>query len=139
MEALKPAAVRSGKLKMNLAIVYILVAVVGSAVGQLLLKKGMSTMGPLTLTPDQFFNIVWRIGTNPWVVVGLFIYVFGTVFWLSALSRVDLSFAYPFASLSYIAMILGGWLLFSERIDLWRIAGSLVIMTGVILISQSGK
>jgi drug/metabolite transporter (DMT)-like permease len=139
MEALKPAAVRSGKLKMNLAIVYILVAVVGSAVGQLLLKKGMSTMGPLTLTPDQFFNIVWRIGTNPWVVVGLFIYVFGTVFWLSALSRVDLSFAYPFASLSYIAMILGGWLLFSERIDAWRILGSVVIMTGVILISQSGK
>lgn len=139
MEALKPAAVRSGKMKMNLAIAYILVAVVGSAAGQLLLKKGMSTMGPLTLTPDQFFNIVWRIGTNPWVVVGLFIYVFGTVFWLSALSRVDLSFAYPFASLSYIAMILGGWLLFSERIDLWRIAGSLVIMTGVILISQSGK
>lgn len=139
MEALKPAAVRSGKMKMSLAIAYILVAVVGSAAGQLLLKKGMSTMGPLTLTPDQFFNIVWRIGTNPWVVVGLSIYVFGTIFWLSALSRVDLSFAYPFASLSYIAMILGGWLLFSERIDIWRIAGSLVIMTGVILISQSGK
>lgn len=138
MEAVKPAT-RSGKMKMSLAIAYILVAVVGSAAGQLLLKKGMSTMGPLTLTPDQFFNIVWRIGTNPWVVVGLCIYVFGTVFWLSALSRVDLSFAYPFASLSYIAMILGGWLLFSERIDLWRIAGSLVIMTGVILISQSGK
>lgn len=139
MEALKPAAVRSGKMKMSLAIAYILVAVVGSAAGQLLLKKGMSTIGPLTLTPDQFFNIVWRIGTNPWVVVGLSIYVFGTIFWLSALSRVDLSFAYPFASLSYIAMILGGWLLFSERIDIWRIAGSLVIMTGVILISQSGK
>jgi len=138
MEALKPA-VRPGKMKMNLAIAYILVAVVGSAAGQLLLKKGMSTMGPLTLSPEQFLNIVWRIGTNPWVIIGLFIYVFGTVFWLSALSRVDLSFAYPFASLSYIAMILGGWLLFSERIDLWRIAGSLVIMTGVILISQSGR
>ncbi len=138
MEALKPA-VRPGKMKMNLAIAYILVAVVGSAAGQLLLKKGMSTMGPLTLSPEQFLNIVWRIGTNPWVIIGLFVYVFGTVFWLSALSRVDLSFAYPFASLSYIAMILGGWLLFSERIDLWRIAGSLVIMTGVILISQSGR
>jgi drug/metabolite transporter (DMT)-like permease len=124
---------------MNVAIAYILVAVVGSAVGQLLLKKGMSTMGPLTITADQIFSLLWRIGTNPYVVIGLFIYVCGTVFWLAALSRVDLSFAYPFASLSYIAMILGGWLLFSEKVDIWRIVGSLVIMTGVILISQSGK
>jgi drug/metabolite transporter (DMT)-like permease len=124
---------------MNVAIAYILVAVVGSAAGQLLLKKGMSSMGPLTISADQIFNVLWRIGTNPYVIVGLFIYVCGTVFWLAALSRVDLSFAYPFASLSYIAMIVGGWLLFSEKVDAWRIVGSLVIMTGVILISQSGK
>ncbi|MBL8056226.1 MAG: EamA family transporter [Anaerolineales bacterium] len=124
---------------MNIAIVYILIAVVGSAAGQLLLKKGMSTMGPLTISLDQIFGILWRIGTNPYVVIGLTIYVCGTVFWLAALSRVDLSFAYPFASLSYIAMIIGGWLLFSEKVDLWRIGGSLIIMLGVILISQSGK
>ncbi|MGQ0604435.1 MAG: EamA family transporter [Anaerolineales bacterium] len=124
---------------MNVAIAYILVAVVGSAVGQLLLKKGMSTIGALTITPDQIFNVLWKIGTNPYVIIGLLIYVCGTVFWLAALSRVDLSFAYPFASLSYIAMIIGGWLLFSEKVDIWRIAGSAVIMAGVILISQSGK
>ncbi len=124
---------------MNIAIAYILIAVVGSAAGQLLLKKGMSTMGPLTISLDQISGILWRIGTNPYVVIGLTIYVCGTVFWLAALSRVDLSFAYPFASLSYIAMIVGGWLLFAEKVDLWRIGGSLIIMLGVILISQSGK
>lgn len=127
------------KTPMNLAIVYILVAVVGSAVGQLLLKKGMSTLGPITLSADKIFSTLWSIGTNPYVIIGLFIYVFGTVFWLSALSRVDLSYAYPFASLSYIAMIVGGWLLFSEKIDIWRILGSVTIMIGVILISRSGK
>lgn len=123
---------------MNIAIAYILVAVVGSAAGQLLLKKGMSTMGPLTITADQILNILWRIGTNPYVVIGLFVYVCGTVFWLAALSRVDLSFAYPFASLSYIVMIVGGWQLFGERLDVWRIVGSLTIMAGVLLVSRSG-
>ena len=124
---------------MNIAIVYILVAVVGSAAGQLLLKKGMSTMGPVTISASQIFNILWRIGTNPYVFIGLFIYVCGTVFWLAALSRLDLSYAYPFASLSYIVMIIGGWQLFGERLDIWRILGSLAIMAGVILISRSGK
>lgn len=124
---------------MNLAIVYILIAVVGSAVGQLMLKKGMSTLGPITLSVDKLIGTLWSIGTNPYVFFGLLIYVCGTVFWLSALSRVDLSYAYPFASLSYIAMIIGGWLLFSEKIDIWRILGSVTIMIGVILISRSGK
>ncbi len=124
---------------MGLEIAYILVAVLGSAAGQLLLKKGMSTMGPLTLSADQIVNILWRIGTNPFVVIGLFIYVCGTVFWLAALSRVDLSFAYPFASLSYILMIVGGWQLFGEKIDIWRLLGSMTIMVGVLLISRSGR
>jgi drug/metabolite transporter (DMT)-like permease len=124
---------------MNIAIVYILIAVIGSAAGQLLLKKGMSTMGPVTITANQIFSLLWRIGTNPYVFIGLFIYVCGTVFWLAALSRLDLSYAYPFASLSYIVMIVGGWLLFGERVDVWRIVGSAAIMTGVILISRSGR
>jgi multidrug transporter EmrE-like cation transporter len=124
---------------MNTAIVYILVAVVGSAAGQLLLKKGMSTMGPLTISASQIPSMLWRLGTNPYVVVGLLIYVCGTVFWLAALSRVDLTFAYPFASLSYIVMIVGGWQLFGERVDAWRVLGSLAVMAGVILVSRSGK
>ena len=133
------SALVKAKGKMNIAIIYILIAVVGSAAGQLLLKKGMSTMGPITISASQFFNILWRIATNPYVVIGLFIYVCGTLFWLSALSQVDLSYAYPFASLSYIVMIVGGWQLFGEKIDVWRILGSVAVMAGVILISRSGK
>jgi drug/metabolite transporter (DMT)-like permease len=77
------------------------------------------------------------MGTNPYVFVGLGIYVLGTVFWLAALSRVDLSYAYPFASLSYVVMLIGSWLVFGESISLLRIIGSVVIIIGVLLISRS--
>jgi drug/metabolite transporter (DMT)-like permease len=122
---------------MNIAIVYILVSVVGGATGQILLKKGMSTIGQLTLTPEHLFSILWRIGTNPFVVGGLVIYLGAMVFWLSALSRVDLSFAYPFASLSYIIMLAASWMLFREDISLMRVLGTIVICTGVLLIARS--
>jgi multidrug transporter EmrE-like cation transporter len=125
--------------KMNITVAYILVAVAGSAAGQLLLKRGMSTMGPLTISANQIFKTMWRIGTNPYVCIGLFVYLCGTFLWLVALSRVDLSYAYPFASLSYIVIIIGAWLFFGERIDMWRILGSLAIITGVIFISRSGR
>jgi drug/metabolite transporter (DMT)-like permease len=119
------------------AIVYILISVLAGAVGQILLKKGMGSMGPLTLTLNQLGNVLWRIGTNPYVIVGLAIYVSGTVFWLTALSRVDLSYAYPFASLSYIVMLAASWLLFKEHITPLRLMGSLVVCLGVFLISRS--
>ncbi len=122
---------------MTLAILYILVSVVAGAAGQVLLKKGMGSMGPLTLSIDQLGNILWRIGTNPYVVIGLAIYVTGTLFWLTALSRVDLSYAYPFASLSYVVMLVASWQLFNENITVVRLLGTLVVCLGVFIISRS--
>ena len=61
----------------------------------------------------------------------------GTVFWLTALSRVDLSYAYPFASLSYVVMLTASWLLFHEDISAVRLLGTLIVGLGVFIISRS--
>ena len=123
--------------KTSLVIIYILVSVLLGAIGQILLKKGMSTMGPITLSLGELPRILLRIITSPYVVIGLLIYVSGTVFWLSALSRVDLSYAYPFASLSYVVMLAASWLLFHENVTPVRLLGTLVVGLGVFLISRS--
>ena len=122
---------------MTTAIIYILISVLTSAAGQLLLKKGMNSMGPVTLSLNQLPSILWQIGTNPSVVIGLIIYLAGTVFWLAALSRVDLSYAYPFASISYVIMLVASWLMFDEKITLLRIIGSVVFGVGVLLIYRN--
>lgn len=121
---------------MNIAIVYILVSVVGGAVGQILLKKGMNNMGELTITGNQVLTILWKMATNPYVVIGLAIYVTGTFFWLVGLSRVDLSFAYPFASLSYVLMFLASWLILGEHITVSRVIGTIIICAGVFIVAR---
>lgn len=125
------------KSRMTLAIAYILVSVLAGATGQVLLKKGMGSMGPLTLSLGQLGSILWRIATNPYVIIGLSLYAGGALFWLAALSRVDLSYAYPFASLSYVIMLVASWQLFNENITPLRLLGTLVVCTGVFLISRS--
>jgi len=122
---------------MNTAIIYILISVLGSAAGQLLLKKGMNSMGPVTLSFNQLPLTIWKMATNFNVFIGLAIYLVGTVFWLAALSRVDLSFAYPFASLNYVVMLAASWIMFDEKITLSRILGTVVIGIGVLLISRN--
>ncbi len=116
---------------------YILISVLGSAGGQLLLKKGMNNTGPVTLSLNQLPSVLWHMATNPYVAIGLIIYLIGTVFWLAALSRVDLSYAYPFASLSYVIMLVASWQMFDEKISLGRLLGTFVIGIGVFLIYRN--
>jgi drug/metabolite transporter (DMT)-like permease len=123
--------------RVSLAIGYILISVVAGAVGQILLKKGMTLMGAITLSSSHILGVLWRMATNPYVIIGLIIYVCGTVFWLAALSRVDLSYAYPFASLSYVVMLTASWLLFHENITPVRLGGTLIVALGVFVISRS--
>jgi drug/metabolite transporter (DMT)-like permease len=122
---------------MQTAILYILISVLFSTVGQLLLKSGMNSVGSITLNFNQLFSTLWRMAINPGVFFGLVIYLVGTVFWLAALSRVDLSYAYPFASLSYVVMLAASWAMFDEKITLARIIGTIVICVGVLLIYRN--
>lgn len=122
---------------MKIAIVYILISVVTSTVGQLLLKQGMNVMGAITLSANQILSTTWKMVTNPYVFIGLAIYLAGTVFWMAALSRVDLSYAYPFASLSYVVMLVASWMMFDEKITLGRVIGTVVIGIGVLFIYRN--
>ncbi len=122
---------------MQTAILYILISVLFSTVGQLLLKGGMNSMGEVTLSFGQFFQTLWRMIINPGVFFGLFIYGVGTIFWLAALSRAELSYAYPFASLSYVIMLAASWMMFDEKITLARIIGTVLICIGVLVIYRN--
>ena len=101
--------------------------------GQLLLKQGMSGMGQSTAGGGMLKHIV----TSPWVIGGLLIYGTGVLFWLLALSNFELSYVYPFASLSYIGIIIGSYFIFKERITALRVLGIAVIIAGVLITSQS--
>ena len=120
-----------------MTVVYIFISVLLGATGQVLLKKGMLLIGPLTLSIAEIGDILLRLVTNPFVMLGLGTYVVSTVIWLVALSRVDLSYAYPFVSLSYVLMLLASWLLLHENLSPIRLLGTFVIVMGVFLVSRS--
>jgi len=53
------------------------------------------------------------------------------------LSRVDISFAYPFLGLSFVLITVYGYLVLQEPLNIWKIAGVLFIVTGVSLVAKS--
>ncbi len=118
-------------------VLLILVSGLLGVTGQIVLKLALAAGGPLPLAVDAAPALVWRLATEPLVVAGLMVYIGGTFFWLVALSRVDLSYAYPFASLNYIFLLAAAWVVLGERPTPLRLAGVIAICAGVWLLSRT--
>ncbi len=115
----------------------ILTGVLLNAAAQLALKQGMREIGYFAFTPSSLIAHSWRIGTNPYVMMGLSFYVLSVCVWLMALSRVEVSFAYPMLSIGYIVTALFAYFFFGESLTPTRVAGIGVIIFGVYLISRT--
>ena len=74
----------------------------------------------------------------PWLWTGFALYGFGTILWLKILTTVDLSFAYPFAAVSYTGGVLAGQWMLKERVNAVRWAGVGLILIGLLFIATSG-
>ncbi len=114
----------------------IMVGVLLNAAAQLLLKAGMNRIGHFEFSAANLVPIGWKVATNPPIVAGLTCYVFSVVVWLLALSRVDVSYAYPMLSAGYIVNAIAAWYLFGEVLSPMKLAGIFVIILGVFLISR---
>jgi drug/metabolite transporter (DMT)-like permease len=73
------------------------------------------------------------------VFLGLCTFVISMASHLYVLSKVELSFAYPFLSLAYVAVAIFAYFIFREDLNAWRIAGIAFICVGTVLIAQSGR
>ncbi len=118
---------------------FILFTVMTNAAAQLMLKYGMLTLGPISFSAETLIQRMFQIVFNPWIFAGLLTFVISMASHLYVLSKVDLSFAYPFLSLAYVAVALFAWLLFKEELGAYKIAGIAFICIGTVLIAQSGK
>jgi drug/metabolite transporter (DMT)-like permease len=120
------------------SIILVLLAVLCGVSGQIILKLGMGQAGRIGLEAlARPLETAWQVFTTPLVVGGLACYVLGAVFWLTVLSRVPLSLAYPMLALSYAFTPVLAWLILGESVNGLRWMGIGVICAGVLLVSRS--
>lgn len=115
----------------------ILTGVLLNAAAQLLLKAGTNQLGVISFTRDNIFSLGWQIGTQPHIFGGLTCYVISVVVWIMALSRVEVSIAYPMLSIGYVVNAIAAWWLFGEALSMMRMSGIGVIVVGVYIVARS--
>lgn len=119
-------------------LVVILVTVFMSACAQLMLKLGASAALPAgPSSPQGILETLMRVLLSPMIIGGIFIYGISVLVWIWVLSRVELSVAYPFVGLSFIFTLVFGVGFLGEAISIAKVAGTLLIIVGCVLVANS--
>lgn len=119
------------------ALPLVILAMFLNAGAQLLLKAGMNRIGFFTFSWQNFLPVSLQIMANPYILGGIFIYIFSLCTWLLVLSRIDVAIAYPLTSLAYVLTAIASYYIFGEHLSSMRIIGIFVILLGVYLIART--
>lgn len=115
----------------------ILTGVLLNAGAQLLLKAGTNAIGNFEFSRANLLPIGWRLATEPHIFGGLSCYVISVVVWIMALSRVEVSIAYPMLSIGYVVNAAAAYWLFGEAVSVTRLTGIGIIIIGVYIVARS--
>ena len=119
-------------------ILLILLAEVWSVAGQILFKKGTNA-----IDAGKIRGVAGHVGylqmalVNNSIWLGFSLQVLCVATWLVALAQADLSFVFPIGSIQYIFILFGAHIFLGEKIDRMKVAGTLLVVGGIILIAMS--
>ncbi|MGH8113742.1 MAG: DMT family transporter [Rhodanobacteraceae bacterium] len=99
--------------------------------GQVCFKLGVghATTGPHAPT------LVYKVLHSPWIALGVAVYALEFVLWFAALSRTQLSVAFPFTALGYVGVVLASRYILKEPVSMRRWVGIGTIVVGVALVT----
>ncbi len=121
----------------GLSFTLVLIGVLLNAAAQLLLKAGTNAVGQFDFSAANILPVGWKLATEPHIAGGLTCYVISVGVWIMALSRTEVSIAYPMLSIGYVVNALAAWYLFGEAVTPMRMLGIGVIILGVFIVARS--
>jgi drug/metabolite transporter (DMT)-like permease len=111
-------------------------AIVLTSYAQLIVKWRVSRAGSLPV--DFTKKTIFLVGLlfDPFVLTGLLAALLAGLCWMAAMTKLELSFAYPFISLSFVLVFVFSAFLFHETITAPKVLGMLLIVAGIIVIGR---
>ncbi|MBI2841618.1 MAG: EamA family transporter [Acidobacteria bacterium] len=112
-------------------------ATVGLTVyGQLILKWRIRDFGPLPAGSFEKLKFLFWLLLDPAVFSGFAAAFLASLAWMAAMTKFELSHAYPFMSLNFVVvLLLSGWLL-SEPLSWQKTLGVALIVIGTVVAAR---
>jgi len=114
-----------------------LAATIGLTVyGQMILKWRISEYGALPAGAVEKLKFLLHLLLDPIIFSGFAAAFLASLAWMAAMTKFDLSYAYPFMSLNFvIVLLLSCWLL-GESFNIEKILGVILIVTGTVIVAR---
>ena len=117
--------------------VYIFLTIVFTVYGQLILKWRTNQKGELPLAFFDKVKFIITLYYDLWIISGFIAAVLAGVCWMLAMTKFELSYAYPFMSLSFVLVFLLSVFLYGETVTAPKVVGLAFIIVGIIITTRS--
>ncbi len=121
----------------SLTFALVLTGVLLNAAAQLALKASVRGTGEIELSAAAALPAAMRLAAEPWLWFGLTCYGVSVVVWILALSRVEVSIAYPMLSIGYIVNAFAAWAWLGESMNPTKLVGIGIIILGVFVLARA--
>jgi multidrug transporter EmrE-like cation transporter len=115
---------------------YIFLTILFTVYSQLVMRWQVSAAGQLPNDILGKIRFVMDLLLNPWVITGVIATFFAGVSWMLAMTRFEVSYAFPFVSLNYVLILAASIILFNESFTITKFVGSLIVIVGIIVIAR---
>ena len=116
---------------------YVLLTIVLTVYGQLIIKWQVSKAGGLPAGTGARVGFLLHLLLNPWILSGLAAALIAALSWMAAMTKLELSYAYPFMSLAFVLVLVLSALFLREPLTAYKIIGMALVVIGLIVSSRS--
>jgi multidrug transporter EmrE-like cation transporter len=111
----------------------VFLTIVLTVYSQLVIKWRVSRAGAVPADLTQKIVFVAGLLCDPWVITGILATFFSGVFWMLAMTKVDLSYAYPFMGLVFVLVLILSSAFFHEAMTIPKVTGILLVTIGIVV------
>ena len=116
---------------------YLFLAISFGVVSQLIIKwrMGQYLFSDYKTMHDKFI-FAFSMLLDPFIVISLLLTLLAGVTWMIAMTKFDISYAYPFTTLGFVFVFLFSVILFHEPVTWQKVIGLGFIVVGLIISSK---
>ena len=117
---------------------YIFLSILFAVASQLIIKWKMSAfdLSHMTSLWGKFF-FAGSMLLNPYIILSILLTLLSGLSWMIAMTKFDISYAYPYTALGYVCILGFSVVLFHEPLNLYKIIGVIFIITGIVIVSKA--
>lgn len=115
---------------------YIALTVIFTVYGQIVIKWQVAKVGDLPVGTAEKMGFLLQLLLNPWIISGFAAAFLAALAWMAAMTKFDLSYAYPFMSLAFVLVLVLSGPVFQEAVTTPKVIGMALIVAGIVVGSQ---